>query len=52
MDVNTDVLIDLKQYDMKLVSRKDFKINFLENEYTNKIKTIQLYEYDIERKEK
>ena len=26
MDVNTDVLIDLKQYDMKLVSRKDFKI--------------------------
>lgn len=51
MDVGTEVLIDLKQYEMKLVSRKDFEMNFLENEFESKVKTIQVYEYDVERKE-
>lgn len=50
MDVSTEVLLDLNKYDIKLVSRKDFKMNFIENEFENKIKTIQVYEYDIERK--
>ena len=50
MDVSTKALLDLKLYDTKLVSRKDFNINFLENEYTNKVKTIKLYEYDIEER--
>lgn len=48
MDVKTEVLLDLKQYEMKLVSRKDFRINFIKNEFENSIKTIQVYEYDIE----
>ncbi len=51
MDVETEVLLDLKQYEMKLVSRKDFKMNFIEDEFNNKVKTIQVYEYDIDRKE-
>lgn len=51
MDIVTEVLLDLKRYEIKLISRKDFNINFLENEFDNKIKTIQVYEYDIERKE-
>lgn len=50
MDVSTKALIDLKLYNTKLVSRKDFNVNFLENEYTNKVKTIKLYEYDIEER--
>ena len=49
MDVATEVLIDLKQYEMKLVSRKDFNMNFIENEFESKVKMIQVYEYDIEK---
>ena len=52
MDITTEVLLDLKEYEIKLVSRKDFKMNFIENEFENKIKTIKVYEYDIERKER
>lgn len=51
MDVETEVLLDLQNYEMKLVGRKDFNMNFLEDEFTPKVKTIQVYEYDIERKE-
>ena len=51
MNVKTEVLLDLQKYELKLVSRKDFKMNFIQNEFENVIKTIQVYEYDIERKE-
>lgn len=51
MDVETEILIDLQKYEMKLVGRKDICKNFLEDEFTAKVKTIQIYEYDIERKE-
>lgn len=51
MDIETEVLLDLQKYEMKLVSRKDFNMNFLENEFENKVKTIEVYEYDIERKD-
>lgn len=49
MDIGTEVLIDLKQYEMKLISRKDFNMNFIESEFESKVKTIQVYEYDIEK---
>ena len=52
MDLSTQVLIDLKQYEMKLVGRKDFNMNFIDNELEQKVKTIQVYEYNIEKKEK
>ena len=52
MNITTEVLLDLTQYELKLVSRKDFKMNFMQNEFENIVKTIQVYEYDIERKEK
>lgn len=51
MDVETEILIDLQKYEMKLVGRKDICKNFLEDEFTAKVKTIQIYEYEIERKE-
>ena len=50
MNVKTEVLLDLQKYELKLVSRKDFKMNFMQNQFENIVKTIQVYEYDIERK--
>lgn len=52
MDISTEVLLDLKQYEIKLVGRKDFNMNFVQNELQHQVKTIQVYEYDIEEKEK
>ena len=52
MNVETKALIDLSEFDMKLISRKDFNINYIENEFANSIKTIELYEYDLEIKTK
>ena len=51
MDISTQVLIDLSKYEIKLIGRKDFNINFFDNEFENEVKTMQVYEYDIERKE-
>ena len=51
MDISTEVLIDLKQFEMKLVGRKDFKMNFEMDEIHNKIKTIEVYEYNVEEKQ-
>lgn len=50
MDISTKVLIDLSKFDMKLVSRKDFKINTLKDEFTNEVKLIHVYEYSLEFK--
>lgn len=47
MDISTKVLIDLNKFDMKLVARKDFNINVLKDEFTNEIKLIHVYEYDL-----
>lgn len=51
MDISTEVLIDLNKYEKKLVSRKDFNINIVENQFDTDIKTIQVYEYDLNIKE-
>lgn len=48
MDITSEALIDLSKFDMKLVSRKDFNVNILKDEFTNEIKLIQVYEYDLE----
>ena len=50
MDIGSKVLIDLYKFETKLVSRKDFFINELENEFKNEIKLMQVYEYDLEIK--
>ena len=50
MDISTQMLFNMKEYEFKLVSRKDFNMNFLENEFQNEIKTIQVYEYNIEER--
>lgn len=50
MDIGSKVLIDLSKFETKLVSRRDFYINVLENEFKNEIKLIHVYEYDLEFK--
>lgn len=52
MNLGTEVLIDLDKYEKKLISRKDFKKNFMEDEFNNCVKTIELYEYELNREEK
>ena len=51
MDLSTDTLINIKDFELKLVSRKDFKINYLIDKFESQIKNVQVYEYDIELKE-
>lgn len=51
MDIETDALIDLSKFDMKLVSRKDFYINKLKNEFENSVQLVQTYEYNLEIKQ-
>lgn len=50
MDISTKALIDLSKFEMKLVARKDFNINVLKDEFTNEIKLIHVYEYDLDIK--
>ena len=50
MDVETKALIDLSKYNLKLVSRKDFNMNVVNDELKNNIKLFQVYEYELETK--
>lgn len=49
MDLSSEVLVDLGEFDIKLVSRKDFNIIAVKD-FEKEIKTIQVYEYNAERK--
>lgn len=50
MDISNKVLVDLDKFDIKLISRKDFNINLSKENFENEVKTIQVYEYNLERK--
>ena len=52
MDVSSKVLLDFSEFSIKLVSRKDFRVNSLKNEVENEIKNIQVFEYQLEIKRK
>ncbi len=47
MDVSTEVLLNLNNFETKLISRKDFRINRVINEQENEIKIVHLYEYSL-----
>ena len=46
MDIDDKALINLKQYELKLKNKDTIKINQEDGLY-NKVKTINVYEYDI-----
>ena len=46
MNISDEVLIDLSKYKILEVKKEDFKINYLKDEYTNKIITIHSIEYE------
>ena len=50
MDVTKSVLIDFSHFEAKLIARKNFKLNIVKNEFENQIKTIHVYEYNVEKK--
>ena len=51
MDLTDEVLLDLKQYEMKPKSEKSFRIIEEDEEDGIKQKTIELTEYEIEKRE-
>ena len=50
MDISSKALIDLNEIDYNLVNRKTIKMNYLKNEFENKVVEIKIYEYDLDRK--
>ena len=49
IDIETEALLDLSKFELKLIARKDFNINCIAGEFENQIKRIELYEYELER---
>ncbi len=47
MSLSDEVLVDLNKYKLVKVNEEQFKINYLQDEYTNKIITINSIEYNI-----
>lgn len=50
MDISNEVLLNVGKFELKLISRKDFRINKIINELENEIKMVHLYEYSLEIK--
>ena len=47
MNISDEVLIDLSKYKLLEVKKEDFKINYLKDEYTNKIIQVKSVEYNV-----
>ncbi len=50
MNVTSKVLVDFDKYEVKLIGRKDFRINEMLNEFENRMKLVHVYEYDVQVK--
>jgi len=48
MDLSDEVLLNLTNFDTKLISRRDFKVNKIISEFENEVQTVHLYEYSLE----
>ena len=51
MDINSEVLINLDNYKMDLKNKKDLKINYKIDMFTNKIININAMQYELKMKE-
>ena len=47
MNLSDEVLVDLNKYKLTEVKKEEFKVNYLEDEYTNKIIKVNSIEYDV-----
>lgn len=52
MDVSQESLINMDLYDLELKNKDEFNINFFKNEFTNFVKKVNVYEYDLKSKNK
>lgn len=50
MNLSSKVLINLNDYQLKEINTKKFNINYLKNNYQNKVEEIILTEYEVELK--
>ena len=48
MDIKDKALVDLNEYELELVNKDTIKLNEQDGLY-NKVKTINVYEYDISK---
>lgn len=49
MDMSDKALLDMKNYELKLVNKDDIKIN-IKNGINNNVKSIEIFEYDLIKK--
>ncbi len=47
MDLSSNVLIDLDRFELNINNKGDFYVNYLEDEFTNKVIKINFAEYEI-----
>ena len=47
MNLSDEVLVDLNKYKLTEVKKEEFKVSYLEDEYTNKIIKVNSIEYDV-----
>lgn len=52
MDVSQESLINMDLYDLELKNKDEFNINFFKDEFTNFVKKVNVYEYDLKNKNK
>lgn len=52
MDVSQESLINMDLYDLELKNKDEFNINFFKDEFTNFVKKVNVYEYDLKSKNK
>lgn len=50
MNLSSKVLINLNDYQLKEINTNKFNINYLKNDYQNKVEEITLIEYEVELK--
>ena len=47
MNLSDEILVDLSKYKLVEANKEDFKINYLEDEYTSKIIKVHCIEYNV-----
>lgn len=50
MDISQESLINMDSYNLELVNKDEFNINILKDEFTNFVKNVKVYEYNLKKK--
>ena len=47
MNLSDEVLVDLSKYKLEETNKEEFKMNYLQDEYTNRIIKVHCIEYNV-----